>query len=59
MGSEGARLDAWASKFWEARITGVDKEEQLIKSSNKKTRKSKQQKVKTRKSNSLRAVQLH
>ena len=35
MGSEGARLDAWASKFWEAGITGVDKEEQLMKSSNK------------------------
>ena len=57
MGSEGARLDAWASKFWEAGITGVDKEEQL--SSNKKMKKSKQQKVKTRKSNSLRAVRLH
>ena len=52
-------MDAWASKFWEAGITGVDKEEQLMKSSNKKTRKSKQQKVKTRKSNSLRAVRLH
>ena len=59
MGSEGARLDAWASKFCEAGITGVDKEEQLMKSSNKKMKKSKQQKVKTRKSNSLRAVRLH
>ena len=59
MGSKGARLDAWASKFWEAGFIGVDKEEQLMKSSNKKIRKSTQQKVKTRKSNSLRAVRLH